>query len=98
MAGWKPLGALSDQLGGGSLPPLHPARMFGRNVTVELIKLPVGKTRGIAPPCLMRFNMPQRYGRCRRGQHLRVGVPIPHGHWKTRIFVGAPTTRGFIAL
>jgi transposase len=36
-----------------------------------------------------------RHGRCRRGTRLRVGVP--HGHWKTTTFVGALTTRGFIA-
>ena len=40
-------------------------------------------------------NMARRYGRCRRGKRLRVGVP--HGHWKTTTFVGALTLRGFIA-
>lgn len=40
-------------------------------------------------------NMTRRHGRCRRGERLRVGVP--HGHWKTTIFVGALTLRGFIA-
>ena len=30
-------------------------------------------------------NMARRYGRTRRGQRLRVGVP--HGHWKTTTFV-----------
>jgi transposase len=40
-------------------------------------------------------NMARRHGRCRRGERLRVGVP--HGHWKTTTFVGALTTRGFIA-
>jgi transposase len=39
--------------------------------------------------------MARRHGRCRRGERLRV--PIPHGHWKTTTFVGALTTRGFIA-
>ena len=39
--------------------------------------------------------MARRYGRCKRGERLRVG--IPHGHWKTTTFVGALTTRGFIA-
>lgn len=39
--------------------------------------------------------MARRHGRCRRGERLRVG--IPHGHWKTTTFVGALTTRGFIA-
>jgi transposase len=40
-------------------------------------------------------NMARRHGRCLRGTRLRVGVP--HGHWKTTTFVGALTTRGFIA-
>jgi transposase len=40
-------------------------------------------------------NMARRYGRCERGQRLRVAVP--HGHWKTTTFVGALTLRGFIA-
>lgn len=40
-------------------------------------------------------NMARRYGRCRRGERLRVGVP--HGHWKTTTFVGALTLRGFVA-
>jgi transposase len=39
--------------------------------------------------------MARRYGRCLRGERLRAGVP--HGHWKTTTFVGALTTRGFIA-
>ena len=39
--------------------------------------------------------MARRYGRCRRGERLRAG--IPHGHWKTTTFAGALTTRGFIA-
>lgn len=39
--------------------------------------------------------MVRRYGRCRRGERLRVGVP--HWHWKTTTFVGALTIRGFIA-
>jgi transposase len=39
--------------------------------------------------------MARRHGRCARGDRLRVGVP--HGHWKTTTFVGALTTRGFIA-
>jgi hypothetical protein len=42
-----------------------------------------------------KAGMTRRYGRCRRGERLRVGVP--HGHWKTTTFVGALTTRGFIA-
>jgi transposase len=40
-------------------------------------------------------NMARRYGRCPRGQRLRVGVP--HGHWKTTTFVAGLTTRGMIA-
>ena len=39
--------------------------------------------------------MARRYGRCRRGERLRVNVP--HGHWKTTTFIGALTLRGFIA-
>lgn len=39
--------------------------------------------------------MARRHGRCRRGARLRAGVP--HGHWKTTTFIGALTTRGFIA-
>ena len=39
--------------------------------------------------------MTRRHGRCRRGERLRMSVP--HGHWKTTTFVGALTTRGFIA-
>ncbi len=39
--------------------------------------------------------MARRHGRCLRGERLRAG--IPHGHWKTTTFVGALTTRGFIA-
>ncbi len=40
-------------------------------------------------------NMTRRYGHCRRGERLRMGVP--HGHSKTTIFVGALTIFGFIA-
>ena len=39
--------------------------------------------------------MARRHGRCARGERLRIGVP--HGHWKTTTFVGALTTRGFVA-
>jgi transposase len=39
--------------------------------------------------------MARRYGRCGRGDRLRMAVP--HGHWKTTTFVGALTLRGFIA-
>lgn len=39
--------------------------------------------------------MARRYGRCPRGERLRVGVP--HGHWKTTTFVAGLTTRGMIA-
>jgi transposase len=40
-------------------------------------------------------NMARRYGRCPRGR--RVDGPVPHGHWKSTTFVGALTTRGFVA-
>ena len=40
-------------------------------------------------------NMARGYGRCLRGERLRVSVP--HGHWKTTTFVGALTLRGLIA-
>jgi transposase len=39
--------------------------------------------------------MARTYGRCRRGERLRVGVP--HGHWKTTTFVAGLSTRGMIA-
>ncbi len=39
--------------------------------------------------------MARRYGRARRGQRLRVGVP--HGHWLTTTFVAGLCTRGIIA-
>jgi len=37
-------------------------------------------------------NMARRYGRARRGQRLRVGVP--HGRWKTITFVAGLRTSG----
>jgi transposase len=40
-------------------------------------------------------NMARRYGRTRRGQRLRVGVP--HGHWKTTTFVAGLRASGLIA-
>jgi len=40
-------------------------------------------------------NMARRYGRCAKGERLRIGVP--HGHWKTTTFIGALTLRGIIA-
>ena len=40
-------------------------------------------------------NMARRYGRCPRGERLKVG--IPHGHWKTTTFVAGITSRGIIA-
>jgi transposase len=40
-------------------------------------------------------NMARRHGRCAKGERLRIGVP--HGHWKTTTFIGALTSRGFIA-
>lgn len=39
--------------------------------------------------------MARRYGRCRRGERLRVGVP--HGHWKTTTFVAGLKTTGMAA-
>lgn len=39
--------------------------------------------------------MARRYGRCRRGERLRVGVP--HGHWKTTTFVAGLRTTGIAA-
>ena len=39
--------------------------------------------------------MARRYGRGPRGK--RVDGPVPHGHWKATTFVGALTTRGFLA-
>ncbi len=40
-------------------------------------------------------NMARRYGRCPRGERLKVGVP--HGHWKTTTFVAGITSTGIIA-
>jgi len=40
-------------------------------------------------------NMARRYGRCPRGERLKVG--IPHGHWKTTTFVAGITSAGIIA-
>jgi transposase len=40
-------------------------------------------------------NMARQYGRCRRGERLKVS--IPHGHWKTTTFVAGITTGGIIA-
>lgn len=39
--------------------------------------------------------MARRYGRCPRGERLRMGVP--HGHWKTTTVVAGLTSRGMIA-
>jgi transposase len=39
--------------------------------------------------------MARRYGRSARG--LRLDGPVPHGHWKSTTFVGALTSRGFLA-
>jgi transposase len=39
--------------------------------------------------------MARRYGRCRRGERLRVGVP--HGHWKTTTFVAGLKITGMAA-
>jgi transposase len=40
-------------------------------------------------------NMARRYGRCSRGERLKVG--IPHGHWKTTTLVAGITSAGIIA-
>ena len=40
-------------------------------------------------------NMVRRYGRCPRGERLKVG--IPHGHWKTTTLVAGITSSGIIA-
>jgi transposase len=40
-------------------------------------------------------NMTRRYGRSPRGR--RLDGSVPHGHWKTTTFVGALTSRGFVA-
>jgi transposase len=40
-------------------------------------------------------NMARRYGRARRGQRLRAGVPP--GHWKTTTFVAGLRTTGIVA-
>jgi transposase len=40
-------------------------------------------------------NMARRYGRCPRGERLKVG--IPHGHWKTTTFVAGIRSCGIIA-
>jgi transposase len=40
-------------------------------------------------------NMARRYGRCARGQRLRLGVP--HGHWKTTTFVAGLRLTGMAA-
>ena len=39
--------------------------------------------------------MARRYGRCARGERLRVGVP--HGHWKTTTFVAGLRINGIAA-
>jgi hypothetical protein len=39
--------------------------------------------------------MARTHGRCRRGE--RLGVGVPHGHWKTTTFVAGLTTHGMIA-
>ena len=40
-------------------------------------------------------NMARRFGRARRGQRLRMGVP--HGHWKTTTFVAGLRRTGMVA-
>jgi hypothetical protein len=40
-------------------------------------------------------NIARRYGRCRRGERLRAGVP--HRHWKTTTFVAGLRRTGMVA-
>jgi hypothetical protein len=40
-------------------------------------------------------DMARRYGRCRRGERLRSGVP--HGHWKTTTLVAGLRRTGMVA-
>ncbi len=40
-------------------------------------------------------NMARRFGRARRGQRLRMGVP--HGHWKTTTFGAGLRRTGMVA-
>ena len=40
-------------------------------------------------------NMARRYGRCRRGERLRAGIPF--GHWKTTTFFAGLRRSGMVA-
>jgi transposase len=40
-------------------------------------------------------NMTRRYGRCRRGERLRMSVP--HGHWKTTTVIAGLRSSGIVA-
>ena len=40
-------------------------------------------------------NMARRYGRCQRGERLRMSVP--HGHWKTTTFIAGLRNSGVVA-
>ena len=40
-------------------------------------------------------NMARRYGRCPRGERLRMSVP--HGHWKTTTFIAGLRNSGIVA-
>lgn len=40
-------------------------------------------------------NMARRYGRCPRGERLRMSVP--HGHWKTTTVIAGLRTSGIVA-
>jgi transposase len=42
-----------------------------------------------------KTNMARAYGRCARGERLRMSVP--HGHWNTTTFVAGLTLRGMVA-
>ena len=39
--------------------------------------------------------MARRYGRCRRGERLRMSVP--HGHWKTTTLIAGLRRTGLVA-
>ena len=40
-------------------------------------------------------NMARRYGRCPRGERLRIAVP--HGHWKTTTLIAGMRSSGVVA-
>lgn len=42
-----------------------------------------------------KSNMARTHGRCPKGERLRMG--FPHGHWRTKTFVGPLTLGAMIA-